>query len=173
MERLFETLLGLRIRRAWQYLTIGIYQVELHGPRRYLAESGGGSEFALLPDISVWDGDRIIAIFDAKWKRLDPALSNFGVSPADAYQLTAYASSYDCRRVVLVFPASSVCRPGLVGSFTLRIPNRPRLDIVAVDLLELTQGMNVPDELLPQEIRPFESSKLTEMIGSSSGPEPS
>lgn len=162
MERLFETLLGLRIRRAWQYPTVSNYQVELHGPRRHFAESGAGSEFALHPDISVWDDDRIIAIFDAKWKRIDPGLPNSGVSPADAYQLTAYASSYGCRRVVLVFPASSTSPAGQVGSFTLRIPNRPRLDVVAVDLRELAEGTSLPDELLPMTIRPFKRAELTE-----------
>jgi 5-methylcytosine-specific restriction enzyme subunit McrC len=141
------------MRRAWQYPTVNNYQVELQGPRRHLAEYGADSGFALRPDISVWDKDEIIAIFDAKWKRLDPALPNLGVSPADAYQLTAYASRYGCRQVVLVFPASSACSPGLVGSFTLHILNRPRLDVVAVNLRELAQGTSIPDELRLKTIR--------------------
>ena len=164
MEKLFENLIGIRIRRAWQYPTVGNYQIEFQGPRRHLAESDNGSEFALRPDISIWDDDRIIAIFDAKWKRLDPALPNSGVSPSDAYQLAAYASTYGCRRVVLVFPSSSACPPGQVYSFTLRIPNRPRLDIVAVDLRELAQNIGLPDELLPQAIRPFEGRETTKII---------
>jgi 5-methylcytosine-specific restriction enzyme subunit McrC len=61
MERLFETLLGLKIRRAWQDPAVGSYRIELQGPRRHLAESDAGLEFALRPDISVWGDDRIIA----------------------------------------------------------------------------------------------------------------
>jgi hypothetical protein len=74
--------------------------------------------------------------------------------------------------MTLVFPASSACPPGQVGKFTLRIPNRPRLDVVAVDLRDLAQGVNVPDELRPLAIRSFERSEVTEMSGSSSGREP-
>jgi 5-methylcytosine-specific restriction enzyme subunit McrC len=173
IERLFEALLGLRIRQAWHRPAIGNYKVELQGPRKHLAESGARFEFALRPDISVWDEDGIVAIFDAKWKRLDLSLSNFGVSPADAYQLTAYASSYNCPQLVLVFPASSKCPSGLVGSFTLLVPNRPRLNVVAVDLLALTEGVSIPDELLPLAIRPFEQSALFDIIGSDSSLEPS
>jgi len=45
--------------------------------------------------------DRIV---DAKWKRLDPYASDFGVDEADVYQLLAYAMRYDCRSLELAYP---------------------------------------------------------------------
>lgn len=148
MERLFESVLGLRMRSLWSNPAVGNYGVVLQGPRQHLAESDKGFHFDMRPDITIWDGDRIAAIFDAKWKRLDPALPNAGVSPADAYQMTTYASRYGCRQIALVFPASTECPPGMVELFTLLVPNSPHLIVVAVDLHSLTNGF-VPEALRP------------------------
>ena len=69
-----------------------------------------------------------------------------------------------------MFPASSACPPGRVGSFTLRIPNRPQLDVIAVDLRKLAQGINIPDELLPPSIRPFEGLIQQKYVGRDKAP---
>jgi 5-methylcytosine-specific restriction enzyme subunit McrC len=143
METLFESMLGIRMRHALFGTHAGQRKVDLQGPHRHLAESG----FLLRPDISVHDGEKFLSVIDAKWKRLDPAESNSGVSSADAYQMTAYANRYGCNHLALVYPASLSCPPGLIKSFVLRIPNSTRLDVVAVDLQDLTFGEGIPEGL--------------------------
>jgi 5-methylcytosine-specific restriction enzyme subunit McrC len=84
--------------------------VHTQGPPLHLAKRGQADAFLLKPDITVWhvsqDGaaagiDRIV---DAKWKRLDPHASDFGVDEADVYQLLAYAMRYECRSLELAYP---------------------------------------------------------------------
>jgi len=43
-------------------------------------------------------------VLDAKWKRLDPSEALWGVEQADIYQLLAYAISYRCRCLELIYP---------------------------------------------------------------------
>ena len=133
MEKLFETVLGLRIRRACQVQAGARLTVGLQSPVKNLATAG----FQLRPDITVQSGDEYVAIFDAKWKRLDLAEPNSGVSSADAYQMNAYASRYRGKRLALVYPASRDCPPGRITEFVLMTEERPVLDVVAVDVREL------------------------------------
>lgn len=140
MEKLFETVLGLRIRHACQLLGGGRLSVGLQGPVKNLATPG----FLLRPDITVQSGDECVAIFDAKWKRLDPAEPNSGVSSGDAYQMNAYASRYRCKRLALVYPASGDCPIGSIAEFVLMTLDRPVLEIVAVDVRELAFGSGIP-----------------------------
>ena len=55
MERLFETVLGRRIRRECQTLAECKLSVALQGPQTNLAASG----FQLRPDISITHGDGV------------------------------------------------------------------------------------------------------------------
>lgn len=84
--------------------------VHRQGPPLHLATNGPVDAFQLKPDITVWhvglDGaaagiDRVV---DAKWKRLDPHASDFGVDEADVYQLLAYAARYGCTSLELAYP---------------------------------------------------------------------
>lgn len=95
MEKLFETVLALRIRHACQVQAGARLSVGLQSPVKNLATAG----FQLRPDITVQSGDECVAIFDAKWKRFDLAEPNSGVSSGDAYQMNAYASRYRCKRL--------------------------------------------------------------------------
>lgn len=88
MEKLFETVLGLRFRHACQLHAGGRLSFRLQGPVKNLASSG----FHLQPDITIQSRDESVAILDAKWKRLDLGEPNSGVSSGDAYQMNAYAS---------------------------------------------------------------------------------
>lgn len=67
MEKLFETVLRLRIRHACQMHVGGRLSVALQGPVKNLAVSG----FQMRPDITIQSGEECIAILDSKWKRLD------------------------------------------------------------------------------------------------------
>ena len=105
-----------------------------------LATSG----FQLRPDITIQSGDESVVILDAKWKRLDLGEPNSGVASGDAYQTNAYASRYRCKRLALVYPASGNCPPGKKAEFVLMTEERPRLEVVAVDVRELAFGSGIP-----------------------------
>lgn len=141
MEKLFEKVLGLRIRNACQIQWGGRLSVGLQGPVRNLATSG----FQLRPDITIQSRDETIAILDAKWKHLELDEPNSGVSSGDVYQLNAYASRYRCKRLALVYPASSECPAGKVTEFVLLTEERPKLEVVAVDVRDLAFGNGIPD----------------------------
>lgn len=148
MEKLFETVLGLRIRHACQMLGAVRLSVGLQGPMKNLATSG----FQLRPDITIRSGDETVALLDAKWKRLDLGEPNSGVASGDAYQMNAYASRYNCKRLALVYPASAACAPGKITEFVLMTEERPILEVVAVDVRELAFGNGIPagiDGMIP------------------------
>jgi 5-methylcytosine-specific restriction enzyme subunit McrC len=152
MEKLFETVLGLRIRHACQVQAGARLTVGLQSPVKNLATAG----FQLRPDITVQSGDECVAIFDAKWKHLDLAEPNSGVSSGDAYQMNAYASRYRCKRLALVYPASRDCAPGRITEFALMTEERPVLDVVAIDVRELAFASGIPagiDAMIPMEPR--------------------
>lgn len=140
MEKLFETVLGLRIRYACQTRSGSRLSVGLQSPMKNLATSG----FQLRPDITIIAGNEIVAIIDAKWKRLEVSESNSGVSSGDAYQMNAYASRYRCNRLALAYPASVDCPPGKITEFVLMTEDRPMLDVVAVDVRELAFDSGIP-----------------------------
>ncbi len=86
------------------------HRVRTQEASRHFATSGGAPAFTLKPDISIWkegpDGtEEVVRILDAKWKRVDPGKTNWGVSEADVYQLLAYAVRYQCSHLELVYPA--------------------------------------------------------------------
>lgn len=84
--------------------------VHTQGPHLHLATRGLRDVFLLKPDITVWhignDGksSTIDRVIDAKWKRLDPTATDFGVDEADVYQLLAYSTRYGCTTLELAYP---------------------------------------------------------------------
>lgn len=86
------------------------YVVRRQGPAQALAVHGANEAFVLQPDLTVWeakaDGNDggIHRVLDAKWKRLDRSDVQWGVDQADVYQLLAYAISYRCRHLELIYP---------------------------------------------------------------------
>ena len=150
MEKLFETVLGLRIRHACQSQDGGRLSVGLQSPVKNLATAG----FQLRPDITIQSEVETVAILDAKWKRLDLGEANCGVSSGDAYQMNAYASRYRCKRLTLVYPASRDCPPGRITEFVLMTEERPIMEVVAIDVRELAFGSGIPagiDAMIPIE----------------------
>ena len=137
MEKLFEEAIGRRLVRVSRG---NRWRIKLQGPQRFLAES----DFRLRPDITVWDGERIVSILDAKWKRLDGSKSHMGISSSDVYQMTVYASRYRCNQLVLIFPATKDCPAGFTAGFNLQIPEPACINVVAVDLRELAFSSGLP-----------------------------
>jgi len=85
-------------------------KVKGQGPQRNLALVASSKCFTLKPDVTISrltgqnGADQVHRIVDAKWKRIDPKSGTLGVDQADIYQLLAYAVSYGCRELELVYP---------------------------------------------------------------------
>jgi 5-methylcytosine-specific restriction enzyme subunit McrC len=147
MERLFETYVGLLIRRSWRATGL---EVRLQGPRECFAMAAAGEVFEMRPDASVLDDDRCLRMYDTKWKRLYPPERDFGITREDIYQMASYASRYDCRHISLLYPQGERTSAGLIETFELSDGRHSRVDVFALDLEALVGGAPLPDELGPR-----------------------
>lgn len=130
MNKLFEAYVsGLEEAAAGD-----AYVVHRQGPVEALAAQDSGDAFPLRPDITVWhaapDGSAggIARVLDAKWKRLDPRATHWGVDQSDVYQMLAYALRYGCPRLELIYPMPA--RDHDCG------PERPVFTIVAAGIAQ-------------------------------------
>ena len=113
MEEVFEDFVTAALRRHQRRFT-----VRAQGPMRHMAtDSAGTAAFRLKPDVVLMERGQFRFVLDAKWKHLDPAAPNHGVSQDDAYQLFAYGKRYGCRRVVLIYPKTTAFREPLMFRF--------------------------------------------------------
>lgn len=131
MNALFQAFLA----RVLRMVLPTDYHLREEGPRYFLArDQGGSNRFQMKPDICILKDNKVVAIIDAKWKRLSPDSldGKLGVSQADMYQLFAYAKAYHCNRVALWYPGHE----GLPSS---RL--RPSFDF-------LGEGKNIMEECL-------------------------
>jgi 5-methylcytosine-specific restriction enzyme subunit McrC len=104
MNMLFQAFLGRMLRRA---LPSG-FNLREESPRYFLTQSNeGDGRFQMKPDFCILAGQDVVAIIDAKWKRLAPNSSDgkWGVQQTDIYQLHAYATAYQCDTVALWYPS--------------------------------------------------------------------
>lgn len=110
MERVFEDYVGAGFKR---YVTDG--EVTLQESSQHLIENhGGGRKFRLRPDILLRRND-LTTVLDTKWKRIDGTNTggNYGIDPADLYQLYAYGKKYGAAELVLIYPATDQFRQPL------------------------------------------------------------
>ena len=133
MEQLFEEFIGRFVRKHASSFGVPPHAIHLQARRRrkwLLRTDDDKGKFRLKPDILIDGSDgQPSVILDTKWKRLksDNEDSKNGVSQSDIYQLFAYATRYNCRQNVLLFPrVEGVTRKvyyfdGQDGTKTLRI----------------------------------------------------
>lgn len=116
MEEVFEDFVTHSFRRHQSD-----YPVTAQKPQEALAVKIGDRgvsdqrAFMMKPDISLWKGDRVAFILDAKWKRID-ALADapkHGIDQGDMYQLYAYGKRYGCEAVALLYPQTGGFRSEL------------------------------------------------------------
>ena len=99
---------------------------------KFVAQAGGcklhlalhqgiRNAFALKPDIVARSGDRYPLLLDTKYKRLHPTKAALGIDPADFYQMHAYATRYECPRVILLYPQTAEHPEPLCLTFRLQI----------------------------------------------------
>lgn len=107
------------------------------------AGPGVARAFRQMPDISLWarganrDSDSPEAIVDAKWKWIDPARADWGVSDNDARQALAYLLRYECDRARLAYPVLSGSRLPEAGPPTFWIDARGHAVSIEVDLVPI------------------------------------
>lgn len=150
MEHLFEAFVAAKLRRCWHGLNVVGPRLVLQGPHAHLAVAGMTPAFQLRPDASVVsDAGMVERLYDTKWKQLNPKNANLGVDHVDVYQLGTYAGHYGCTVAAILYPRSALLPEGLVGTFKLRLPGSPRIEIYALDLIDLATGGAVPVALGP------------------------
>lgn len=115
MNRLFEEYFALSLK------FLAPQRVFVQQPERYLAiDKDGKPHFKMRPDVLIQGKDGAFdTVVDTKWKRLSRSEPNYGISHSDVYQLLAYARQYGCKKIALVYPASSDIT-GYVGNFKVR-----------------------------------------------------
>lgn len=142
MNQLFQSCLGSVLDGC---LPPG-YQLRMERPRYFLSlDHTGHRRFQMKPDFCIMSQGRVVAVIDAKWKRLAPASTKgtWGIQQGDMYQLHAYATAYDCSRVALWYPANEDTdgrteRP----AFRFLIAGRaPAAATVAVDWIGLHEDL--------------------------------
>ncbi|HEX8457625.1 MAG TPA: hypothetical protein VF656_10030 [Pyrinomonadaceae bacterium] len=125
MNQLFESfVVNFLSRHRTSLLPPALDACELlpqtRGATRYLARSERDRNvFQLKPDLAFRRGDSFPLLLDAKYKRLKPQDARLGVSPADVYQMHAYARRYDCPRVILLYPQTAESPAPLRARFKL------------------------------------------------------
>ncbi len=97
-----------------------------------------------MPDITVWDGDRLVQIIDTKWKVLDGSGTKYGVSQADMYQMVAYAQRYGCGDITLLYPLHGGV-DGVLPEFEV-VDSGVRVRVRCVDLSGLESGRSWCDD---------------------------
>ncbi len=114
MNRLFESFIFAFLRRHRASILPPAYAdctllPQSHGIAKHLATHGGKPVFRLEPDLAVRADDGTFPLLlDTKYKSLFPAESRVaGITPADLYQMHAYARRYACPRVLLLYPQTA------------------------------------------------------------------
>ena len=108
MNALYETFIINFIRKNRNVLPARFLDCEFlpqtRGATLHLARQNERSVFLLKPDLAFKRGDEYPLLLDLKYKRLKTELTSRGVSPADIYQMYAYAQRYKCPEVLLLYP---------------------------------------------------------------------
>lgn len=118
-----------------------------------VTDASGIGRFMMMPDICLWLDDKLIAILDAKWKRLSPAQDEHkgGIAQADLYQLLAYGYAYGCNRLILIYPHHPELRNWSLPRFRYCTPTQTAITL-QVAAFDLNASRSAADQLLQQQI---------------------
>ncbi len=123
MNRLFESFVfGFLRRHRASILPSSLAECSLlpqsQGIARHLARCDDRAVFRLEPDLALRSPDGTFPLLlDTKYKSLSPTTSRTaGISPADMYQMHAYARRYACPRILLLYPQTA----GMASPLRLR-----------------------------------------------------
>lgn len=101
METLFESYVAVQLNRILRSLD---FTFSTQDCRHCLFEYPT-KKFMLKPDIVIErNSDNTVFICDTKWKLLDKRKDNYGILPADMYQMYVYQKKYKAENVTLIYP---------------------------------------------------------------------
>lgn len=140
MNALFELFITKELQRA-----LLDYNILAQRPQKYLLNKvdSNTESFLMKPDITIKKNDEIIAIFDAKWKLLNPEDKKRGVSQSDLYQLYTYANEYSCKQVALIYPKWQEDQLGIEEFKFCGCDNR--ISVISVPIWELTNNDGIQE----------------------------
>jgi 5-methylcytosine-specific restriction enzyme subunit McrC len=105
-----------------------------------------GSRLRLKPDIGWWDGNRCLAVLDAKYKAIDDGLLRHD----DAYQMLAYCTAYGLDRGYLIYARDSGAEPAA------HVVRNAKTEIVVVSL-----DVEQEPEVLLQQVQALADRVIT------------
>lgn len=104
--------------------------------------SKDGKVFWLRPDILLEEKNQAQLIIDTKYKKLKKEDRKFGISISDMYQMSAYASSYCCSNIILLYPRTAGGNEAILEEYTLQGSGH-KVRIATVDMrVDLTNPDN-------------------------------
>jgi 5-methylcytosine-specific restriction enzyme subunit McrC len=151
MNVLFESAVSTAMQRRAP--DVG-FQVSSQDTGRHLAtvvESAGKRAFGIRPDLVIRQGEEVIAVGDTKWKRVGMSKTGYLLpAEADMYQMHAYAATFGCEKLALVYPWYSELAESKETAFELPAfgTKHPVVHVVCIDLhtvpFTLVRGGNIP-----------------------------
>lgn len=137
MNELFEEYIGEQCRKVFRS-----HNVRLQGPESYLLTDIATNRpvFMTKPDVTIKSNNGEIWIIDTKWKVLDVNKSKDGVQQQDIYQMFAYAKTYACSDVYLLYPyhPNLFSKPGISKTFKINCDDQKyRIHVSTIDIQNL------------------------------------
>jgi 5-methylcytosine-specific restriction enzyme subunit McrC len=102
-SRLFEQFIAKEF--SWISLSVGLTAKAQERGTFACTHIDGRGAFELIPDVRLINSTGTTAlILDTKWKFLEMGKKNLGIAREDVYQILVYASRFNCRDAVLLYP---------------------------------------------------------------------
>jgi len=96
----------------------------------------GDNVLRLKPDYLLYRGNRLIAVADAKWKRLSETARAYGARREDFYQINAYLDTFAVDNSIVLIPQAPWMPSPWVRSYTVTHSGR-EVHLVSVDIEKL------------------------------------
>ncbi|UIN21546.1 McrC family protein [Herbaspirillum frisingense] len=96
----------------------------------------GDQVLRLKPDYLFYRENRLIAVADAKWKRLSEAARGYGARREDLYQVNAYLDTFSAENAVFLMPRAPWMPSQWIRSYTVTHSGR-KIHLIGVDIEKL------------------------------------
>ena len=135
IELAFEEFVAEAFRQHQDQFTVCV-----QGPVRPLATDTAGSDiYWLKPDIALMSDEKVEFLLDTKCFPLDTRKNYHGVKRDDMYQLFIYGKAYDCKRVMLIYPACETFQEPVYFAFA----GKPDLELACFPFDVCNPGSSV------------------------------
>lgn len=147
METVFESYVAEKLRR----IVRGYANIEMRtqDKRHCLFDKPDGA-FKLRPDI-VLKVDGADIIVDTKWKLLSEAKKNCGISQEDMYQMYAYGTRYNAKKVILLYPQPKGFKADILLKYTVN-GGGLNVEVLFIDLWQPDEFIKKVKEVLDKAL---------------------